>query len=128
MIFSQLHKKPDYWFWELKAITGADPVLETHKGRIKLMREYWLKWLSSKGMLEEFELKIRFPNVKFTSTKKTSPETPEYNCILNPSQAQRATGGAINLAWRRSGRSIQIHQTNLASRLIKPTSKAPKKM
>lgn len=32
-------------------------------------------------MFEEFELKIRFPKIKFDSTKKTSAETPEYNCI-----------------------------------------------
>ena len=32
-------------------------------------------------MFEEFELKIQFPNIEFSSTKKTSESTPRYNCI-----------------------------------------------
>lgn len=44
LILSEMDKKPDHWFWALRSITGEDPVLPEHKGRLKQMTEDWLKW------------------------------------------------------------------------------------
>jgi hypothetical protein len=48
-IFSELREDIDHWFWALKAITRQDPVPEEHRGRMKIMREYWLAWASRHG-------------------------------------------------------------------------------
>lgn len=44
LIFSEMEKNPDHWFWALRSITGEDPVLPEHRGRLKQMTEDWLKW------------------------------------------------------------------------------------
>jgi hypothetical protein len=43
-IFAELESVEDQWFWALKAITGADPVPEQHRGDLELMRADWLNW------------------------------------------------------------------------------------
>lgn len=49
LILSEMRKKPDHWFWALRSITGEDPVLPGHRGRLKQMTEDWLKWGRGKG-------------------------------------------------------------------------------
>lgn len=49
MIFFELQKNPDDWFWALKAITGADPVRERDRGRVRLMQRAWLDWGQQQG-------------------------------------------------------------------------------
>mgnify|MGYP001577891552 CR=1 FL=1 len=44
LIFSELERQPDYWFWALKAITGYDPVKPHQRGNIPEMTKMWLKW------------------------------------------------------------------------------------
>lgn len=43
-ILRELKNKPGHWFWALKSITGEDPVLPEHRGKIKQMTDDWLKW------------------------------------------------------------------------------------
>lgn len=47
LIFSELEREPDNWFWALKAITGEDPVPEEHRGHMELMAKDWLLWAQS---------------------------------------------------------------------------------
>lgn len=44
LILSEMKKQPDHWFWALRSITGEDPVLPEHKGKLRQMTEDWLKW------------------------------------------------------------------------------------
>ncbi len=51
LILSEMKKKPDHWFWALRSITGEDPVLREHRGRLKQMTEDWLKWGRENGYI-----------------------------------------------------------------------------
>lgn len=51
LIFSAMQKTPDYWFWALRSITGKDPVLPEHRGRLKQMTEDWLEWGRENGYI-----------------------------------------------------------------------------
>jgi hypothetical protein len=48
-IFAELQREPDQWFWALKAITGADPVVDADRGKVQLMTEAWLNWARDHG-------------------------------------------------------------------------------
>ena len=43
-ILSELETAPDHWFWALTAITGQDPVLPDHRGKLRLMAQDWVRW------------------------------------------------------------------------------------
>jgi hypothetical protein len=49
MIFQELRREPDHWFWALKAITGEDPVAESDRGQIDKMTTAWLNWADQHG-------------------------------------------------------------------------------
>lgn len=51
LILQELKKQPGHWFWALKSITGEDPVLPEHRGRIRQMTEAWLRWGEKHGYL-----------------------------------------------------------------------------
>jgi hypothetical protein len=51
LILRELEKKPDHWFWALKAITSADPVDPTQRGRVEEMAKAWLKWGHGQGLI-----------------------------------------------------------------------------
>lgn len=44
LIFEQLERRPNHWFWALQEITGANPVEEEHRGRLHEMANDWLEW------------------------------------------------------------------------------------
>ncbi|MBI4767912.1 MAG: hypothetical protein HY787_25515 [Deltaproteobacteria bacterium] len=44
LIINELQTNPDYWFWALSAITGANPVTPNKLGNIEAMTESWLEW------------------------------------------------------------------------------------
>lgn len=44
LIFQELRDGGGRWHWALKAITGADPVPETDRGKVHLIKSAWLKW------------------------------------------------------------------------------------
>lgn len=52
LILSAMEKKPDHWFWALRSITGEDPVLPEHRGRLRQMTEDWLRWGRKNGYIE----------------------------------------------------------------------------
>lgn len=44
LILNQLKKKPDFWFWALRSLTGANPVTEEIRGDVIAMTKAWLDW------------------------------------------------------------------------------------
>ncbi len=48
-LLRELDQEPDQWFWALKAITGEDPVSESHRGRLQEMARDWIAWGREKG-------------------------------------------------------------------------------
>jgi hypothetical protein len=51
LIFSELSRQPDHWFWALNAITGEDPADGTT--RFEEAAERWLSWGRSEGLVPE---------------------------------------------------------------------------
>ena len=49
-IFAELERKPDHWFWALRAITGEDPVSSEHRGNVSRMARDWLHWAERRGI------------------------------------------------------------------------------
>ena len=52
LILDEMSKNPNHWFWALKAISGEDPVLPEHRGRIKQMTEDWFQWGKKQGYIK----------------------------------------------------------------------------
>ena len=48
-LLQRLAEKPDHWFVALNAITGARPVRQESRGRIKEMAQAWLDWGRQQG-------------------------------------------------------------------------------
>jgi len=44
LIINELQVYPDYWFWALSAITGANPIPPDKLGNIEAMTEAWIEW------------------------------------------------------------------------------------
>lgn len=44
LLLAELEREPDHWFWALRAITGENPVLPEHRGKLRLMADDWLAW------------------------------------------------------------------------------------
>ncbi|HEB73148.1 MAG TPA: hypothetical protein ENI77_11105 [Nitrospirae bacterium] len=51
LIFEEMTKEPDYWFWALRHITGENPTRIEHRGNMPLMTEDWLSWARSHSYL-----------------------------------------------------------------------------
>lgn len=51
LIFGELHRAPDHWFWALQAITGENPVPDDHAGDLDAMTNDWLSWGDAHGCL-----------------------------------------------------------------------------
>jgi hypothetical protein len=49
-IFTELERKPDHWFWALRAITQEDPVPPEHRGNVAEMVRAWLRWAERRGI------------------------------------------------------------------------------
>jgi hypothetical protein len=49
LLLRELERKPDHWFWALKAITGADPVPVASRGKVKEMAQCWITWGRGQG-------------------------------------------------------------------------------
>jgi hypothetical protein len=58
LIFRELEREPDHWFWALQAITGEDPVPLADQGRPRDMARAWLQWASQR-------------NIKWTATRQS---------------------------------------------------------
>jgi hypothetical protein len=51
LIFEELRRGPDHWFYALSAITGVEVVPKDHRGNLEAMRQDWLTWGREKGYL-----------------------------------------------------------------------------
>jgi len=51
LILAEMEKRPEHWFWALKSITGENPVLPEHRGRVKEMTKAWLNWGREQGYI-----------------------------------------------------------------------------
>ena len=49
LIFQELRREPDHWFWALAAITGKNPVPEEDAGDLEAMANDWLSWGDAQG-------------------------------------------------------------------------------
>ena len=49
LILRELEKRPDYWFWALHSITGADPITDDAAGNLQKMTDAWLSWGRENG-------------------------------------------------------------------------------
>jgi hypothetical protein len=50
LIFRELEREPDHWFWALAVITGANPVPAESRGNLAEMAQAWLNWARSEGI------------------------------------------------------------------------------
>ena len=51
LILEDLRTELNHWFFALSAITSADPVPEADRGKMRKMRDAWLKWGEAEGHL-----------------------------------------------------------------------------
>ena len=51
LILRRLSIEPNHWFWALRAISGEDPVHPTDVGKVDAMRQAWLQWGRSRGLM-----------------------------------------------------------------------------
>jgi hypothetical protein len=49
LIFRELEREPDHWFWALQSITGENPVSVDRQGNINQMAAAWLEWGKAHG-------------------------------------------------------------------------------
>jgi hypothetical protein len=49
LIFAELRREQDQWFWALKSITGADPVATKDRDDMEAMTGAWLAWAKDRG-------------------------------------------------------------------------------
>ena len=50
LILKDMEKTNNHWFRALREITGAQPVSEEHRGKIKAMCRDWLEWARKEGV------------------------------------------------------------------------------
>lgn len=51
LIFRELSRQPDHWFWALATITGENPVPPEEAGDILRMTQRWLQFARERGYL-----------------------------------------------------------------------------
>jgi hypothetical protein len=51
MILEDLRQNSGHWYWALKAISNEDPVMPCDRGSIKKMKDAWLLWGKTKGLV-----------------------------------------------------------------------------
>lgn len=47
-LIKDMKKNNTHWFWALRAITGANPVPDEHRGNISAMADDWAIWWKEK--------------------------------------------------------------------------------
>lgn len=51
LILRELRERPDWWFWALQALTGADPVPAEDSGVLRSMTLAWVNWGREYGFI-----------------------------------------------------------------------------
>jgi hypothetical protein len=49
LLLAELEREPDHWFVALYTLTGAEPVPEQSRGRLKEMAAAWVAWGKANG-------------------------------------------------------------------------------
>src|SRR5262249_40413719 len=49
LLLRELERDPDYWFAALHALTAADPVAESSRGKLREMAAAWVRWGREQG-------------------------------------------------------------------------------
>ncbi len=49
LLLAELERQPDHWFIALHEITGAEPVPQESRGKIKEMAAAWIRWGKDNG-------------------------------------------------------------------------------
>jgi len=49
LLLQELERAPDHWFRALHDLTGADPVPEAARGKVREMAAAWLRWGCDNG-------------------------------------------------------------------------------
>jgi len=44
LILREMTRRPEHWFWALRAISGKNPIPAEHVGEIDAMTKDWLTW------------------------------------------------------------------------------------
>lgn len=52
VLLRELQRRPDHWFWALKAITRQDPVPDEARGDFDAMVAAWLRWGRTQGYID----------------------------------------------------------------------------
>jgi hypothetical protein len=52
MIFEDLKRGPEHWFWALRAITRENPVADEKAGDVPAMSQAWIEWGRAHGHTE----------------------------------------------------------------------------
>ncbi len=52
LLLAELRREPDHWFIALHELTGADPVPEASRGRLREMADAWIRWGREHGLSE----------------------------------------------------------------------------
>ena len=51
LLLERLSTHPDHWFWALRSIAGEDPVNREDVGKFAAMRDAWIRWGRSRGLI-----------------------------------------------------------------------------
>jgi hypothetical protein len=51
LLLRDLERESSHWFEALQVITGEDPVPKEDRGRIPAMRDAWIAWGRSRGLI-----------------------------------------------------------------------------
>jgi hypothetical protein len=49
LILAEMKRRPHFWFWALRSITGANPVRKDMAGNLGRMTDAWLGWARRHG-------------------------------------------------------------------------------
>jgi hypothetical protein len=52
LIFEELRREPDLWFWALEATTEENPVPPEAAGVVPQMADAWIEWGKRHGLLD----------------------------------------------------------------------------
>jgi hypothetical protein len=52
LILERMKRRPNYWFWALRIMTGENPVSSDIAGNLEAMTDRWLDWGRQKGLIE----------------------------------------------------------------------------
>lgn len=82
-IFEEQERSLDHWFWALRSITRANPVLDDHRGNLKLMAEDWKQWQQANRRFKR-DAEIEFEPLAETWREETGFLSNITTICMNP--------------------------------------------